>query len=689
MSIVEQDVLKLLTALPAGASGPVTAARKRRNGLIYALVAFAAFLPSAFDWAPGWQAAGLGLLLPGAGFLAWGGAWALLVPVTLGLFWLSCVAWFWAGIVVAPIAVWLGAAAFAGGFAGPVTWAPAPWAAAAATALVFSALMLRSARQRAQDRERFTVRQGFFATSLAEVNERVQDETEDGARELDREQLAALRYVYDRALQPIGEYAGYTIIDQFQPAALRYQINHLGYALSIAQRHYLPNFSGYLGQAQRNLIETYLDPQVWSYWVLESMWGHLNFSNFDPARKDNIMMTGYLGMQVNAYMNASGDRRYCEPGSLTFRLNDRTAYRHDAHSLARSILNNFERSEFCLFPCEPNWVYPVCNMYGMSSLAAYDTVTGSHHMQGVLPRWSDYLEREFVDEKGSIIGLRSYLTGHALSIFASEAGFAFFANIFAPALGRRLWAVGRKELGFCVAPDADGRPRLTFPREATPSWIPSTSVTIGQACCSPTPQSRSVGANSATTSWPRQRCVRWIRIVAGSRRTVSCATPTRRAWRTRGRWKRSCWALATTAGLSLRSHRSAHSVAHVWSRHAIQKCWSQKPSARVRIWNSFCTRDALPASSNSASIAYSRARNIGCVLAMAPTVCARRPTVARGLKPDSKDGPSCGSNPLHRPSHKPQEDVPDMSQVQDAWKLVAHSGARQASVHSLAGQPGS
>ena len=466
MSIVEQDVLKLLTALPAGASGPVTAARKRRNGLIYALVAFAAFLPSAFDWAPGWQAAGLGLLLPGAGFLAWGGAWALLVPVTLGLFWLSCVAWFWAGIVVAPIAVWLGAAAFAGGFAGPVTWAPAPWAAAAATALVFSALMLRSARQRAQDRERFTVRQGFFATSLAEVNERVQDETEDGARELDREQLAALRYVYDRALQPIGEYAGYTIIDQFQPAALRYQINHLGYALSIAQRHYLPNFSGYLGQAQRNLIETYLDPQVWSYWVLESMWGHLNFSNFDPARKDNIMMTGYLGMQVNAYMNASGDRRYCEPGSLTFRLNDRTAYRHDAHSLARSILNNFERSEFCLFPCEPNWVYPVCNMYGMSSLAAYDTVTGSHHMQGVLPRWSDYLEREFVDEKGSIIGLRSYLTGHALSIFASEAGFAFFANIFAPALGRRLWAVGRKELGFCVAPDADGRPRLTIPREA-------------------------------------------------------------------------------------------------------------------------------------------------------------------------------------------------------------------------------
>lgn len=167
------------------------------------------------------------------------------------------------------------------------------------------------------------------------------------------------------------------IIDQFQPAALRYQINHLGYALGMVQCHYTPSFRGYLGQAQRNLIETYLNRRVWDYWVLESTWGHLNFTNFDPADKDNVMLAGYYGMQVNRYMLNSGDRRYAAPGSLTFRLNERTAYPHDAHALIDSARDNHQRSDFCLFPGEPNWVYAVCNMYGMGALATHDPRSGS------------------------------------------------------------------------------------------------------------------------------------------------------------------------------------------------------------------------------------------------------------------------------------------------------------------------
>ncbi|MGB1879851.1 MAG: hypothetical protein ACPHTD_03975 [Gammaproteobacteria bacterium] len=466
MSVIENDVLGHFGALPGASTGPVTAARQRRNLVVYATLLLVGLLPGWLALSPGWQAAGLGLILPGGGFVSWGGAWLLMVPFTLGLMWLACIAWFWAGMVVAPLGVWFGMALLAAGFAGPDTWAPAAWVTPAAAGLVLAFFYYKGYQRTLRDRATYAQRQGFFETSRAEVNERTQSVSEEGARELSPDQLKALRYVYDRALQPIGEYAGYTIIDQFQPAAIRYQINHLGYALAIAQRHYAPNFSGYLGQAQRNLIETYLDPKVWDYWVLESMWGHLNFSNFDPAAKDNVMLTGYLGLQVNGYMNASGDRRYAAPGSLTFRLNERTSYPHSAHTIADSVLQNFDRSDFCLFPCEPNWVYPVCNMYGMSSLAAHDTVFGTQHVQRVLPRWFEYLEREFIDEKASIVGLRSYWTGHALSIFASEAGFAFFANIFSSALGRRLWAVGRKELGYCLATDSEGRPRLTIPREA-------------------------------------------------------------------------------------------------------------------------------------------------------------------------------------------------------------------------------
>jgi len=466
MSVIESDVLGRAQEFQHGNKGPVTASRHRRNAMVYAGLVLLAYLPLLTGASAGWQATGLGLLLPGAGFLAVGGGWVLLLPVTLGLFWLAGIAWFWAGMVVAPLTVWLGSALLAGALVDDTIWSPAVLLAPAAAGGVF--WWFRRARERrdAADAARFAVRQQFFEGSRIEVNERAAQEPAVGTRELTAEQLAAARYVYDRALQPVGEFAGYTIIDQFQPAALRYQINHLGFALGMLRSHYAPNFAGYLDQAQRNLVETYLARRVWDYWVLESMWGHFNFTQFDPARKDNIMLTGWYGLHVNQYMLSSGDRRYAEPGSLTFRLNANTAYPHDAHTIAKSVYDNYRTSDFCLFPCEPNWVYPVCNMYGLGSLAAHDAVFGTDYARSVLPQWLHMLETEFTDRKGSLVGLRSYWTGLEIPFYSGEAGFAFFANVFSPAHARRLWAIGRKELGFCIAPDAQGNPRLSIPPEA-------------------------------------------------------------------------------------------------------------------------------------------------------------------------------------------------------------------------------
>ena len=466
MSVMESDALGRAQEFQHGGKGPVTASRHRRNAIVYAVLCTAALTPIWLGAGAAWQAVGLGLFLPGGGFFALGGGWLLMVPVVLALFWLACIVWFWNGMVIAPLTVWFGSALLAGALVGETVWPPALALAPMAAAGIFLWFQHQTAQRHAADRLRFAQRQQFFATSRVEVNERAHSEPAVSTRELDPEQLAAARYALDRALQPVGEYKGYTIIDQFQPAALRYQINHLGFALGMVQGHYTPNFSGYLLQAQRNLVETYLVKRVWDYWVLESMWGHANFSKFDPAAKDNIMLTGWYGMHVNQYMLNSGDRQYAEPGSLTFRLSERTAFPHSAHTLAQSILDNYQRSDFCLFPCEPNWVYPVCNMYGLGSLAAHDAVFGTHYAQVSLPRWLEMLESEFTDEKGSIIGLRSYWTGLEIPFYAGEAGFAFFANVFSPALARRLWAIGRKELAFCIAPDAQGAPRLSIPREA-------------------------------------------------------------------------------------------------------------------------------------------------------------------------------------------------------------------------------
>ncbi|MBL6749873.1 MAG: hypothetical protein ISP90_05090 [Nevskia sp.] len=456
--------------LPIGSKGPVTASRHRRNAVVYAVLFVLGLLPTWLDAGAAWRAAGLGLLMPGAGFLSDGGWLCLLFPLTVALFFLSLIAWFWCGMVVAPLGVWLGTALLAGLLAQGHAWGPAAYLAPAAAAAAFAFFQYRGMRRQAKDQAHYGLRQTFFAGSLAEVGQRVLSEPQAGERELTPDQLGALRYCLDRALQPVGQFKGYTVIDQFQPAALRYQINHLGYALAMAQGHYTPSFQGYLSQAQRNLIEAYLQRRVWGYWVYESMWGHFNFTDFDPAGKDNIMLTGYFGMQVGQYMLNSGDRRYAEPGSLTFRLNQRTAYRHDLHSVVGSVVANQGRSDFCLFPCEPNWIYAVCNMYGMGALAVHDRVFGTRYVPSVLPQWMQRLESEFTDAKGSLVALRSYWTGLRMPFYAGEAGFAFYANVFAPALARRLWAVGRKELSFCLAKDAQGDTRLTLPPEAL-SWL--------------------------------------------------------------------------------------------------------------------------------------------------------------------------------------------------------------------------
>lgn len=465
MANVQGTYLNRPLELFSGSKGPLTASRHRRTAMLYGMLCLLAVLPILLGKSPAWQAAGLGLFMPGSGFLAVGGWWMVLFPVTVFIFWISVIAWFWAGMVVAPLTVWLGTAVLAGLLAGDAVWVPAYYLAPAAAAATFFYGQYRNVKRHAKDAEHFKLRQTFYVDSLAEVNQRAAVEPIAGERELTPDQLKAARFILDLALQPVGEYKGYTIIDQFQPAALRYQINHLGFALGMLQGHYAPSFQGYLRQAGRNVVDTYLVKRVWDYWVLESMWGHFNFSNFDPARKDNIMLTGWYGMHVGSYMLNSGDRYYAEPGALTFKLNQRTAYTHDFHSVVQSVVDNFKRSDFCLYPCEPNWVYPICNMYGMNALVVHDALYKTKHVEQALPEWMHMLETEFIDPKGSIVGLRSYWTGIEMPFYTGEAGFAFFANVFSPDFARRLWAIGRKELAFCLAPDKDGNTRLTLPKE--------------------------------------------------------------------------------------------------------------------------------------------------------------------------------------------------------------------------------
>ncbi|MDO8434079.1 MAG: hypothetical protein Q7S58_16905 [Candidatus Binatus sp.] len=442
--------------------GPVTTARHRRTALIYAAMLLLGILPILFNASAATQVAGLGLWIPGGGFVAVGGWAILLFPITLALFGLAVFAWFGAGMVIAPIIVWLGAAPAAGSMTGDSIWTPAPFLLAAMVAGAGIYAYSRYSARKTAELAKLEARNRYLPDAIAEAAAIAAPVPSPIERELTPEDLSALRYGFDRALQPVGEINGFDKVDQFQTSALRYQINSLGYMLGMLQCNYAPSFHGYLSQAQRNLIDLYLQRQIWGYWVYESAWGHLNVTNPDPAARDNIMLTGWLGIQLCMYMSNTGDRRYAEPGSLPFRLNKHRVFHHDVHSIEQSVLKNFLDSEFCLYPCEPNWVYPICNHYGMTSLAIYDRLFGTSYTAATLERWLHNLDTEFTDYSGSVIGLRSSLTGIRFPFPAGEAGFAGFENCFAPQRAQRMWAIGRKELQYIIKPDPAGAKRVVL-----------------------------------------------------------------------------------------------------------------------------------------------------------------------------------------------------------------------------------
>lgn len=447
-----------------GIRGPVTASRQRRTWAIYWLAVVAGLLPWVMGMDAATRAAGLGLWIPGGGFLAVGGWATLLFPLTMVLFVASLVAWFWAGAVITPAIVWLGSALIAGAMTGDATWGGAPYVAALAVGGVVAGFARSNRKAHAAGLDKAKLREAFLPRSFSEVTQQSAQQPDPARREMDDEQLAGLRYLLDRCLQPVESFDGFTVIDQFQPAALRYQINHMGFALAIAQTAYVPNFRGYMGLAQRNLIEKYLEKKVWDYWVLESCWGHFNFTDWDPAGRDNIMLTGWFGAHVGGYMLATGDRRYMEPGSLTFRLNAKKAWKHDFGSLNASVDRNYAISKFGIYACEPNWLYPICNHYGMLSLVTHDALTGSKLVDRHMPDWVRAIDEEFTDSSGSIVGLRSQWTGMPVPFPVGEAGYAFFESTFLPVRARQLWAIAREEIAPLVVEEHDG-PRMVMPGE--------------------------------------------------------------------------------------------------------------------------------------------------------------------------------------------------------------------------------
>lgn len=433
--------------------GPRVGGLLRRAAFGFALLWLAGLLPALVDASDALTAAGLGLWFPGAGFLFTSDVPLLLL--TLLAFAVAFVAWFGTGNVLAPIVVWVGAAAGAAMRAdtGPWTWAEVavPLATLVVVGLCFWAreLEFRAAKRRAVERNAY----------LEHVDPvRAPTAAERRAREASADDLGYLRFALDLGLQPHNAFEGYDFVDQFQTASVRYQINFAQYALAFYQATCAPALRGYVARAQRNLIEKVTHPRVWRYWRLENLWGNLD-PDPDPIKRDNIMLSGYLGLMIGLYESGTGDARYSRPGALTF-TNGARSHTYDYARICEALADNLRRSRLGQYACEPNWVYTGCNTTGFNSLVMHDRLHGTEYVAELYDSYRRSVLEEFTTTDGRLTAIRSSRMGFTIPSLTStmaDAGTLFWMTPTLPDVANRTWAIVRNEF---IGAGPDGRPQI-------------------------------------------------------------------------------------------------------------------------------------------------------------------------------------------------------------------------------------
>ncbi|RKK72612.1 hypothetical protein BFJ69_g9928 [Fusarium oxysporum] len=425
----------------------------RTLGVWMALVftALGIFFQNYVDIGPKYRAAALGLVFPGAGYLA---SANVLGGILFALTWASVPLalfarqWFGAGAILFPLLVWglsiLGAYFTTGDnlWENSGYWAPGFLFAAFLYANGSSRTERNRGYKKRTTRNEFILRQAAETDRLvAAASKREEDE------ELSIESLRKLQFLFDQAFQSLDDWSGFTIVDQYQTAALRYQIYQMMFVLGLYQSIYAPNAHGCVNEAFQRIIERSLTQKVLNFWKWERLTGKFSL-DWDPVKKDNIMVTGFLLQGVMLYTANTGDMRYTKPGSLVFNIDEKHSYRYSLHDLQESLVRQWSASPYCLISCEPNWIYVMCNLQGMTGAVLYDRVFGTKSTEVLLPIFEESLNTNFSETSGSVLTIRSELTGFTIPGLCGAAG-----DLAAIMMGcgplrnfsRRLWAIIRNE----------------------------------------------------------------------------------------------------------------------------------------------------------------------------------------------------------------------------------------------------
>ncbi|KAL3470047.1 hypothetical protein BJX99DRAFT_267696 [Aspergillus californicus] len=432
-------------------SNPITLRYQRRTQLQYAFLAVAGLSGFYASENNRVRVAGLSCLFPGAGFLAVGGVVGVVgLALSVAFIPLSVFAWFGAGGLAFVLANWIIPALIAVSIIkrSSLIWEPAgPISILLVTGLL-TALTISSRRRHTRSLKLRETRNALLDKEHQEWELRAQPRPDDtDKRELSIDELRMFQHFVQIAHQGIDDWSNYAAIDQFQTAAFRYQLYGLQWMLAFVQKYWMPSFHGYLKSGQEMLIEKSTTEDVMSYWKWESLWGKFSL-DWNPAVRDNIMVTGYILLCLSLYEKLTGDKRYTRKDSLNFRITNRAQYPHNAESIFESLMSNWDRCSYCLFPCEPNWIYTLCNLVGMQGVIAYDTLNQTGRVDPLIAsRFHPSFERDFMNPDGSVVTLRSAITGFPVIGIAGVIGdvsAAATSGAVMPNLSRRLWLISRE-----------------------------------------------------------------------------------------------------------------------------------------------------------------------------------------------------------------------------------------------------
>ncbi|MBA3943531.1 MAG: hypothetical protein H0X37_03095 [Herpetosiphonaceae bacterium] len=267
-----------------------------------------------------------------------------------------------------------------------------------------------------------------------------------------------LRWLEELAHQPLAGWNGFTTPrSDNMNFGLRFQIAFSGYALgAIAIRE--PEFRARCITALGALIERFLSPPVWAYWVAAT-------GSHDPVACANIQYSGHLGHLLGLYELLGGDARFDQPWDFEHN-GQRTSYTHTGviEAIHRQMLAN----PYHGVECEAGCTYVSCNDHALWATLLHDRVHGTHFADANAA-WLEFLQERLifsgprVPGRGAVTAIYSTRLGRAAPLglnFMDAWSLALLAPL-APDLvqtqARRLW------------------PRLHYESDGT-AYLPSANI---------------------------------------------------------------------------------------------------------------------------------------------------------------------------------------------------------------------